>query len=83
MGDREVLNRRLAVAAQRDVDEIWFFSAQQWSNEQADRYLQELYDTFDLLARHPLLARERSDLTPPARLHPHRSHLILYRVVGD
>jgi len=71
---------RIARAAQEELDEIWLYSARQWSNEQADRYLDGLYDCFDLLQRHPLLAREWTAIDPPVRLHPHRSHLIVYRI---
>jgi toxin ParE1/3/4 len=70
---------RIAQAAQHDLDEIWFYSAGQWSNEQADRYLDGFYDAFELLARHAEIAREWRDTEPPVRLIPHRSHLIVYR----
>jgi len=83
MAADRVRSRRLSVAAQSDVDEIWFHSAKEWSNEQADRYLTNLYNAFDTLMQHPFLAREREETVPPVRLYPYRSHLIAYRVDGS
>jgi toxin ParE1/3/4 len=37
-----------------------------------------LVDTFQRLSERPHLARERTELTPPMRKHPRRSHLIVY-----
>ena len=50
---------------------------------QADRYHDALFDQFDLLAAFPRMARERTELDPPVRVHPFRAHLILYRVEPD
>ena len=39
--------------------------------------------TFRLLRQFPELARERDEIVPPVRVHPHRAHLIVYRVGED
>jgi toxin ParE1/3/4 len=70
---------RIARVARDDLDEIWLYSAEQWSNEQADQYLDGFYDAFELLTRYPEIAREWRETDPPVRLLPHRSHLIVYR----
>lgn len=31
----------------------------------------------------PTLARERTEFTPPVRVHVHDQHLVVYRVEGD
>ena len=36
--------------------------------------------TFELLAEHPQIARERPELHAGVRLHPYQSHLIVYAV---
>lgn len=50
---------------------------------QAERYHARLQRAFDLLAANPTMARERSELSPPVRIHPCGSHIILYIVVAD
>lgn len=49
----------------------------------ADRYLLDLFDVLDLLGRTPTLARERGELSPTVRIHPFRSHVIVYVARGD
>lgn len=74
---------RLAPRALADLDDIWRYSAETWSISQADRYLDDLVRMFDAIAAMPTLARERSEFTPPVRIHVHESHLIVYTIAED
>lgn len=74
---------RLSQAAEEDLIGIWLYGADCHGPAQADRYQVGLEAVFDLLATFPELARERSDLTPPLRVHPFASHLILYLIRPD
>ena len=49
----------------------------------AQKYHDELFAMFDLLAFNPFMARERNELTPPVRIHPFKAHLIVYIVETD
>ncbi len=74
---------RLSPAAQSDLSGIWDYTAEMWSPDQADAYLRGLGDKLDALCSHPEIARERTEIDPPVRLHPYRSHLIIYRIEND
>lgn len=74
---------RLTPAARNDLEDIWLYTAQQWSFQQADRYTDILEDTFERLLFMPEMARERPEFDPPVRIHPSAEHLILYRVEED
>lgn len=74
---------RLTPRALSDLDDIWRFSAERWSVDRADIYLDELVRTFELIASVPTLARERPEFTPPVRIHSHGSHLIVYSAEAD
>lgn len=74
---------RLSPAAQRDLEDIWLYTAQTWSMAQADRYTDIIEDTFDRLLFMPEMARERLEFDPPVRIHPSAEHLIIYRVERD
>lgn len=74
---------RLTPAAQRDLEDIWFYTARTWSMAQADRYTDILEDTFDRLLFMPEMARERPEFDPPVRIHSSAEHLIIYRVERD
>lgn len=71
---------RLTPAAQNDITDIWLYTAQKWSPQQADRYADILEDTFERLLFMPEMARERPEFDPPVRIHPSAEHLIIYRI---
>ena len=73
---------RLRPAAESDLDDIWDHTAETWGPDQADVYVRGLVRTFDVLAEFPEIARERVEIDPSVRCHPHRSHLIIYRIEG-
>jgi toxin ParE1/3/4 len=74
---------RLSPAAQRDLENIWEFTALNWSSDQADVYLRGLADKLASLCENPSIARERTEIAPPVRLHPYKSHLVIHRVEED
>lgn len=83
MPDGELGHYRLSPAAQADLEEIWLYSAETWSEDQAERYMDLLEEAFERLRAMPGIARERQEFTPPVRIHPAASHLIIYRIEND
>ena len=69
----------LQPAAEDDLSNIWLESAASWGVEQAERYADGLFALFDLLAEFPEIARERAEFSPPVRIHPSGTHLVIYR----
>lgn len=76
------LDWTLRPTAEADLAEIWQTGAARWGMAQAERYIDGLFVVFDLIARFPDLARERVEFTPPIRIHPTGSHLVIYRTDG-
>lgn len=74
---------RLTPKALADLDDIWRYTAETWSPDQADAYIDDLVRTFEVIAATPTLDRDRPDFSPPVRVHAHRSHLIVYTVTPD
>lgn len=74
---------RLSHAAEEDLIGIWLTGADRHGPAQADRYQDGLEDVLGLLTTFPELARERTELAPPLRVHPFGSHVILYLVRPD
>ena len=64
--------------AEEDLINIWLYTYENWSEEQANHYLDTLESAFKLIAENPLICRERDELTPPVRIHPCEQHLIIY-----
>ena len=73
----------LRPAAKADLSDIWRHGTATWGAGQADRYADGLFALFDLLAGFPELAPERVEFTPPVRIHPSGSHLVIYRREGQ
>lgn len=74
---------RLTPRAIADLDDIWRYTAEIWSIEQADHYVDELVSVFETIAMMPSLARERSEFDPPVRIHTHEKHLVIYTAQDD
>lgn len=64
--------------ADQDIIGIYLHGCRNFGQDQAERYHEGLAAIFDLIAANPRMARERPEFTPPVRLHPYRSHLIVY-----
>jgi len=71
---------RLAPTAATDLEDIWLYTARNWSVEQADRYTDALQTAFETLVAMPEIARERPEFDPPVRVHPSAQHVIIYRI---
>ncbi len=70
----------LSRKAEEDIIAIFLDGVEQFGFPQAENYHNLLEKTFRFLAENPLAAREREELTPPIRIHPFESHIVLYTV---
>jgi toxin ParE1/3/4 len=73
---------RLSGKAEEDLVRLYVDGVRLFGVGQAEAYFEGLAGTFDFLAEYPKAARERMEITPPVRIHPYRSHLIVYRLDG-
>ena len=71
---------RLSRAAERDIVHIFVEGMREFGIAQADTYHAELQRTFRLIAANPRMARQRTEIAPPVRIHPCGSHVIVYVV---
>ena len=74
---------RLSQAADNDLISLYLEGAMRFGLAQADRYHESLARAFRFLAEHPKAARERTEINPPVRCHPHGAHMIIYLIDGD
>ena len=80
MSDKKISEYLLTPQAEKDLEDIWFYSYEIWSEHQADRYVEILEDTFVNLSFMPEQARELLDFNPPVRVFPSAKHIITYRI---
>lgn len=69
---------RVSDAARSDLDEIWFYIAQD-DPDIADRFIRLIVSRFPELASIPEMGWSREDLSPNLRSFPVKNHTIFYR----
>ncbi|MDF1778779.1 MAG: type II toxin-antitoxin system RelE/ParE family toxin [Rhizobiaceae bacterium] len=69
---------QLSREAEEDIISIAEAGLRLFGRAQAQKYHDELFDLFDLIAANPHMARQREELAPPVRIHPFKAHLIIY-----
>jgi toxin ParE1/3/4 len=58
---RKVVIRPRAYA---DLEGIWLYTFEKWSEEQADRYVRQLHEAIQLLASEPERGKSREEIKP-------------------
>lgn len=64
--------------AQADLEEVWFFTFEEWGLEQADKYLNSLFSRFEWLSENPYIGKHREDIKNGYHCFPEGMHLIFY-----
>ena len=73
------LKLRMSVAAVQDLEQIWIFTKQNWSERQADRYYKLITDEISYLCLHPSSGRSYETVRKGCRGAKVKSHLIFYQ----
>lgn len=69
--------------AEQDLEEIWFYTFNQWGIDQADTYLNSIMSRFESLARQPGLGRKRDEVAEGYFSYPTGEHVIFYMISND
>lgn len=69
---------RLTAQAEEDMVGIAEAGIRLFGETQALAYHQQLFEMFELIAASSQMARERPEITPPVRVHPFKSHVMIY-----
>ena len=74
---------RLSALAERDLDELWSFVAEDASPRTADRLMDAIIERFELLAEQPRMGSLRPEFGAGVRSFTVENHVIYYRHDGD
>ena len=69
----------LSPRAQADLDEIWTYSAARWGEDRTERYIRDLWRTFERLAEDARIGRSCDEIRPGYFKCPAGSHVVFYR----
>ncbi len=73
------MSYKISVKAAEDIEQIWLYTVEKWSLEQADRYVNLIIDEIEYLAANPDSGKDFSHVRISYRCAKVKSHLIFYR----
>ena len=71
---------KISVKASEDIENIWLYTFENWSLEQADRYVNLIFDEIEYLSNNPASGKDFSHIRKNYRCSKVKSHLIFYRL---
>lgn len=74
---------RISQEANRDVENIWLYTFEYWSVEQADRYFNLIIDEIEYLAEDPKSGQDYSKVRKGYFRSQIKSHFIFYRINSE
>lgn len=74
-----VMGYKISAEASEDIEHIWLYTFENWSIEQADRYVNLILDEFEYLSDNPTSGKDFSHVRKNYRCSKLKSHLIFYR----
>jgi toxin ParE1/3/4 len=66
-----------------DLEEIWLYTVEKWSIEQADRYYNLIFDEINYICRNIDAGKSMEHVRKGYRASKVKSHLIFYRVLNN
>ena len=69
--------------AERDLRRIAEYTIERFGINQARRYRDSLFRTFESLTEHPAMGRDYSHVKEGCRRHEHESHVIYYKITNS
>src|SRR6478736_3370436 len=76
------MNYKISVKASDDIESTWLYTFENWSLEQADRYVNLIFDEIEYLAENPASGKDFNHIRKNYRCSKVKSHLMFYRVTG-
>ncbi len=67
--------------ALEDIENIWLYTFENWSKEQADRYIHLIFDEIEYLALNPTTGKDFNHVRKNYRYSKVKSHLIFFKKI--
>lgn len=71
---------KISKEAQKDIENIWLYTFENWSAEQADRYYNLILDEIEYLAKSPNSGKDYSHVRKGYYVSKVKSHFIFYKI---
>ncbi|MXN67378.1 type II toxin-antitoxin system RelE/ParE family toxin [Stappia sp. GBMRC 2046] len=74
---------RLSASAQFDLEGIWLYTYQNWSEDQAEHYIGQIFDALDLLGGNARIGKSINHIRRGYFRYQCGSHLIFYTMADE
>ena len=74
---------QLSRLANNDLESIWEYTFTNWSNEQADIYVNQIITQINKVCNNPEIGRQIFDIKPNHRMIKINFHFIVYKVDAE
>ncbi len=74
------MNFTISHEANWDIENIWLYTYENWSLEQADRYVNLIIDEIEYLAKNPESGKDYGQIRKGYFRSKVKSHLIFYKI---
>lgn len=74
---------KISVKATQDIENIWLYTLENWSLEQADRYVNLIFDEIEYAAGNPMSGKNYNQIRKNYFCSKVKSHLIFYRLIDS
>jgi toxin ParE1/3/4 len=74
------MNYELSRLAQTDLEEIWNYTAKNWSVNQANKYYETIFQEIERICQNSDIGKSIRTIKELHRIHPVKSHIIIYKL---
>ena len=74
------MNYKISIEAEIDLEKIWAYTFENWSVEQADRYINQIFDEIEYISIKPKNGKDFSYVRKSYMRTKVKSHFIFYKV---
>lgn len=67
----------------QDINDIWEYTAKQWSKQQANKYYNEIFQAINEVCKNPELGKSIDQVKPGHHKLNVKSHMIIYKAGED
>ncbi len=71
---------QISIEAENDLEKIWLYTFENWSIEQADRYLDLIFEEVDYICKNPNSGKDLNDIRKGYFRSKVKSHFIFYKI---
>ncbi len=70
----------LSRLALKDLEEIWYYTFEHWSKQQANKYYKDIFEVIHGICKDSLLGKSIDDIKIGHRKINVKSHMIIYKI---